>query len=561
MVDIVYFKINKNGIIAPLICLMLIVTAFSIIVSENAEGAVADKLSDSSGYYYSGSIMETLSNARGISDDNYKVNWTLENSTGYAISRDYAYVVTSDGKLNKVSLADGKIITSVDRGSSYSAWPTVNDNLVLDPKTGKVYDLDLNQKYTIDATSTLAYYNDGYWYVVQTDKVCKCFSIEDEDSADATNVQEPKWSSTFTFYIDSFTLPISLAFGDTALYYPGIGASDTTQRIIYCVDKSTGEQLDAFEMTEIKSTFWNSGFISCYNGTVYVSTHWDNMFGPIGDGDKPVMVQIQTNSDGKFDPTSVKYICNGVDNSYSSTLVKVGDLGFAQTGHSFMVFDLKDNMKIIAKTDPDTRLEKTYSNIAVAYGSEDLIYGYVSPAGMPTSFVQPVDGLICFVYKISTNEIKTFDLKVGSTGTTSTNSIKIGPNGEILFAKNDGVLYCITQDVPSYYVNFDANGGSGDMTRVDVSGEYTLPACSFIAPEGKKFLGWAYSPTGEVISGSTIDVKSNITLYAIWEDDNHSSPDNHSSSNTVVVVVVAVVILAILGASFVIYRHRADWSN
>ncbi len=613
---------NKSGMIAPLICLMLIVTAFTMVVSDKAEGSVGGELNDSSGYYYSGAMMESLSNSRGISSDNYKVNWSLDNSRGYAISGNYAYVFTSDGKLNKVSLDDGTVITSVERGTTGSAFPCVNDEMVLDPYTGNVYDLNLNQKYQIDATSDNAYYNDGHWYVVQRDKTCKCFTIEDEDTTDAKNVQEPEWTSTFTFFIDAWTLTIALAFSDKALYYPGIGASDTNQRIIYCVDKSTGEQLDTFEMTEIRSTYWNAGFISYYDGTVYVSAHWDAMFMPYGDGTKPVFVQVKTNSDGKFDPSTVKYTCNGVDNSYSSAIVKVGNLGFAQTGRSFMVFDLNDNMKILAQTPIDKKLAKIYSNIAIAYGSDDLVYGYAIPSGVPTSLADAADGIVGFEYRISTNEIKTFELNVGETNTSTTNSIKIGPNGELLFAKNNSVLYCITQDVKSYYVNFDANGGSGDMARGDVSGTYTLPACTFTAPEGKKFLGWAYSPTGDVISGTTINVTADVTLYAIWGDSSYSisfnanggsgtmanvsvlpgtyslpacsftAPDgkkflgwayssngpvisgttinvtsdvtlyaiwedNHpSSSNTVTIIICAVVVLAIIGAAFLIYKHR-----
>ncbi len=473
---------------------------------------------NSNDYWFSGALMESLSDSVGISDDNYKVGWKLNNSIGYAISGDYAYVVTNDSKLCKISLEDGSLVKSVATTATTIDWPTVYGELVLDPITGNVYNLDLVQQYQINATSSQAYYDNGFWYVVQSDKVCKCFSATDEDPSSPTNKQEPKWTSTFTFYIDAFTLPVSLAFGDKALYYPGIGATDGNKRILYCVDKSTGKQLDAFEMTEIQATYWNGGFISCSDGTVYVSTHWDTMFSDIGDGTKPVFVKVPLKSDGTFDSGSVQYICNGVDNSYSSKMVQVGDLGFAQTGRSFMVFDLKNNAKIIAKTDVDTRLSKTYSNIAIATGSNDLIYGYVSPAGVPASYTSAVDGLICFEYRISTNEIRTFDLSVGTAETNTTNGVKIGPNGEVLFAKGTN-LYCITQAVKTYTVKFDANGGSGIMANdTGISGTYKLPKCTFTAPRGMVFDAWSLSPSGPAISGSTIDVSSNITLYALWKD-------------------------------------------
>ena len=72
----------------------------------------------------------------------------------------------------------------------------------------------------------------------------------------------------------------------------------------------------------------------------------------------------------------------------------------------------------------------------------------------------------------------------------------------------------------TYTVTFDANGGSGSMDAVTVvSGDsYTLPGCTFTAPIGKQFKGWAASENGEVISDTSIAVTKDITLYAIWED-------------------------------------------
>ena len=83
-------------------------------------------------------------------------------------------------------------------------------------------------------------------------------------------------------------------------------------------------------------------------------------------------------------------------------------------------------------------------------GNDGHVHGYVAVAGLPSPLV-PVDGLICFDYNTKTNEIRTFDLPVGKTGNDNTNSIVIGSNGEVLFAKNDGVLHCLVG--PPRYCN------------------------------------------------------------------------------------------------------------
>ena len=71
----------------------------------------------------------------------------------------------------------------------------------------------------------------------------------------------------------------------------------------------------------------------------------------------------------------------------------------------------------------------------------------------------------------------------------------------------------------SYTVSFNANGGSGTMNSVTgISGDYTLPANGFIAPEGKQFKGWATSPSGAVITGTSYNVTANTTFYAVWEE-------------------------------------------
>ena len=68
-------------------------------------------------------------------------------------------------------------------------------------------------------------------------------------------------------------------------------------------------------------------------------------------------------------------------------------------------------------------------------------------------------------------------------------------------------------------VKFDANGGGGSMEEQTApAGTYTLPACGFTAPGGKVFDAWSFSATGPAISGSSIDLTGDVTLYALWKD-------------------------------------------
>ena len=91
----------------------------------------------------------------------------------------------------------------------------------------------------------------------------------------------------------------------------------------------------------------------------------------------------------------------------------------------------------------------------------------------------------------------------------------------------DITVKALWEDAPpapaEYTVRFNANGGGGTMADVTgVSGSYILPACGFTEPEGKQFKGWSTSADGSVISGTTYEVSSDTTFYAIWESKEYS---------------------------------------
>ena len=66
-----------------------------------------------------------------------------------------------------------------------------------------------------------------------------------------------------------------------------------------------------------------------------------------------------------------------------------------------------------------------------------------------------------------------------------------------------------------YTVSFASGEGSGSMDSVKApAGEsYTLPSCTFTAPEGKRFAGWSVG--GNIVE--SVIVNSNISATAIWE--------------------------------------------
>ena len=74
------------------------------------------------------------------------------------------------------------------------------------------------------------------------------------------------------------------------------------------------------------------------------------------------------------------------------------------------------------------------------------------------------------------------------------------------------------QVVPTTYtVSFAANGGTGTMADVTgISGEYTLPANGFTAPDGKQFKAWSVGGSEKAV-GDKITVTADTTVTAVWE--------------------------------------------
>ena len=78
--------------------------------------------------------------------------------------------------------------------------------------------------------------------------------------------------------------------------------------------------------------------------------------------------------------------------------------------------------------------------------------------------------------------------------------------------------FTVTWEGTDYTVSFAANGGSGTMADVNnVSGEYTLPACGFTAPNGQRFKAWLVGGNEKAV-GDKITVSANTVVTAIWEN-------------------------------------------
>lgn len=82
-----------------------------------------------------------------------------------------------------------------------------------------------------------------------------------------------------------------------------------------------------------------------------------------------------------------------------------------------------------------------------------------------------------------------------------------------------------SEPVEEYTITFDSNGGTGSMGSATVSaGEsYTLPECTFTAPDGQVFKAWLIGST-EYAAGTSYTPTASVTVKAVWTVEDTTAP-------------------------------------
>ena len=209
--------------------------------------------------------------------------------------------------------------------------------------------------------------------------------------------------------------------------------------------------------------------------------------------------------------------------TYTITMGPVSDLGSIQ-----MVLDIPSGLTYVSGSGSlaaGLKAKLGFDSVDYTEGTKDgkpriMINGVASAA----NYESATDTVIA-TFKCTVDAGATGTLEVGLTE-LEFYSVDLTDNTS-RFSVVTAKVTVNAPTVTTYTVSFNANGGTGTMADVTgvSAGAYTLPANGFIAPDGKRFVGWATSAGGTATSaGGTITVSDNVTLYAIWEEIPTSHP-------------------------------------
>ncbi|MBQ8430402.1 MAG: InlB B-repeat-containing protein [Clostridia bacterium] len=200
-----------------------------------------------------------------------------------------------------------------------------------------------------------------------------------------------------------------------------------------------------------------------------------------------------------------------VEIEYAGTYILPTNEFIAPTGKQFKGWSTSVNGTVISGTTinitANVELFAIWETITYTITATSGANGTISPNGTQTvNYGEDVTFIISASAGYKIKDVKVNELSVGAVASYTFENVTTNATITAEF------------EIITYTITFNANNGTGIMANAtDIVGNYILPANEFTAPTGKQFKGWATSTNGEVISGTTYNVTTDIELFAIWE--------------------------------------------
>ncbi len=437
-------------------------------------------------YYATGSIIHTVPFITPT-EENYTAEWTFGGGgtvTGMnfsdmtyapAIMGDYIYC-KCDNRLLKVDF-DGNLVAEVTTSKSFSGYyeyVAVGNGLILDCYTGKVFDENLVNVFTLTMKDITGYYHDGFFYLTD-DSGTGCFLAEDSDPTADGNIQLPVWKRDIGIAITDYRGAAYIVFSDGFMMFEGYGTENTV--FMSTVDYKTGEEIDRIYIDDFKGMFTNTGYIEICEGYATMTAYEAGIFDSQGTDSVINIAAVRIDSNGMFDEATLRTASSGTGNGQTSAMIVVDGLGYVFADTTFLVFDM-DTMEIIASTE-NPRFY-SHGDMVVSTGYDGKIYAYRTSYSDYTS-------LFIGVYDVATNTASSQELKNICIQEWCSQQVHFLPDGRIVFVNDAGYLYCI---------GFQETGFVEDGIKYEIVDRDNAVV---------DIVGYETAPTGALVIGSTVE--------------------------------------------------------
>jgi len=99
---------------------------------------------------------------------------------------------------------------------------------------------------------------------------------------------------------------------------------------------------------------------------------------------------------------------------------------------------------------------------------------------------------------------------------------ELQPGDTVYVSDSNTVVSAVWEPIPAKVI-FDPGNGTGSMEEVEIFGEYILPQCDYIAPDGQAFQGWQINDQ-QFQPGQSIYVDTILTATALWMEPPTEEP-------------------------------------
>ncbi len=230
--------------------------------------------------------------------------------------------------------------------------------VIIDYKTGKAYDLNLNQLFVLPATVYGAEYYNGLFYTSGRDVYS--FTATDDNPNSRSEVK----TMTFVGHIDDVFSSYGFSRSVFVDHYMYRVVASGHERGIAAMDLDTG-MVQVRYLESIRSMYLDDGWISYYNGYIYLPGYTTGLFGAVATGGYDTLAFIDVNglnfgTEDHFTFTKTGFV--------SETLFYDGK-AYIYAGGDLYSFDIVDGK--ISKTNP-----RHLDNIVIGHGSMVMEVGY-----------------------------------------------------------------------------------------------------------------------------------------------------------------------------------------
>ncbi|MBR4227205.1 MAG: leucine-rich repeat protein, partial [Candidatus Methanomethylophilaceae archaeon] len=361
---------------------------------------------------------------------------------------DYIYC-KNDNYLVKVDYGGNEVkrVKTADSFSGFYEYLAVGGGLILDGVTGKVFDTDLNNVFTISNTSIRAFYNDGYFYVSKASGTY-CYVAEDERPDLLGNVQQPVWSANLGSAVTPYQGGTNMAFHNDFVMI--VGMEDGGAVFLATYKYATGEPVDRLYIDEFHGRMVNIGYTTICEGYATLTVYDGGLFGSTAE-DITNLASVRIMEDGRFDKVTLKTASSHTGGSYSSTMAVHDGLGYVFSDDRFQVYDM-ETMELLASAKESTF--NAHGDMAIATGHPGKVYAYRASYANTTH-------IAVAEYDIASNKVTVGFLSGVAVQQYCSQQPRFLSDGSIVFVNDAGLLYCVK-------AVHDVSGISMDIPEADL---------------------------------------------------------------------------------------------